>query len=845
MGEPALVAHSDDSIGLLFPRLKPYCIDLLDLLHNPQKDTSFLPKMADLLRRAPAAALQLSLDYTMLPLLLLLDAAVQCRKEKKVDSNGAPSEIRDSAAEGMLMCLEELLKKCQLTSVNQMVVVLKKLTCGALLSPSEASEEFREGIIKCFRAMLLPLQPCSNRSCLCKERVILPTVESITTTFSCHDTLSSYCEENQECLLAFLQSQNAAAAVGHWLSLLLQAAELEALGGHHGSANLRKEAFITLRILVAKVGTADALAFFLPGVVSRFAKAIHVSKNVLSGAAGSTGAIEHALRGLNEFLTTVLDDKSNFHALDVHMNDIMTLPVKENNSIQSVLDALRSLPFNSHVQSTNIAGHLHSEPVKIYSSKDEYEEKITDNGYGTRTLFVHRSKEWLRDTSSNVDKLISAAFPRLCVHPAEKVRKALVDGIRGLLSNCRCTLQRSKSMLLECLCVLVCDDAEIVSVAAQESLESLFALGEKFITKDENSEILMRLVEGLPRVVLGSEETVALTHAQKLLSLIYYSGPDLLVNHLSHSPVNASRFLECMGLCLSHNSRFSGSMNKLIASKPLSTGYLLSIAELKAGNLFCSPRGSINDAVLPVVPQISILQEKDLSNHSKIVEEFPHMPPWFGHVGSQKLYITLAGILRLTGLSIISGHRSDTSLSVIVDQLLDHFRQLISELRLKQYGKEGWRTWYYRHGSGQLLRRAAVAVCMLNEIVYGLSEQSVNTYSKLFQKHRAELMQVKKLAYDDDRPRGHKFQGSAWNIRVTKDIRDHIVLSVGRTLHEYLSTEVWDIPLDQNALLLEDELDLPLHFFQDCIMLHQEIFRYQLEFLIQFVLVILVLIFFF
>lgn len=37
---------------------------------------------------------------------------------------------------------------------------------------------------------------------------------------------------------------------------------------------------------------------------------------------------------------------------------------------------------------------------------------------------------------------------QLCVHPAGKIRKALVDGIGGLLSNCRCTLERSKIMLL-------------------------------------------------------------------------------------------------------------------------------------------------------------------------------------------------------------------------------------------------------------------------------------------------------------------------------------------------------------------------------------------------------------
>ncbi|XP_064979362.1 uncharacterized protein LOC135620357 isoform X3 [Musa acuminata AAA Group] len=370
----------------------------------------------------------------------------------------------------------------------------------------------------------------------------MPTSKSIDGAFVHHNTLSRDCVESLECLLAFLQSQNASAAVGHWLSLLLQAAELEALRGHRGSANLRKEAFLTLRVLVAKVGTADALAFFLLGVVRRFAKALYVSKNMISGAAGSSVAIEQAICGLIEFLIIVLDDKANLHSLEMPVNDIGSLSPMENKSTQSVLEALRSLPLNGHVQSANMTGDSFNQAIN-----DDHKRKIVDHSNGKRNLFVHRSKEWIDETSSNVDKLMSAAFPHLCIHSAEKVRKALVDGIQGLLLNCRCTLQRSKLILLECLCVLVCDDADVVSMVAQESLESLFVLGGKFITKNEISDIFTSLIKVLPCVVLGSDETIALSHAQKLLSLVYYAGPDLLVNYLQ-SPMRAvSSELEVLG----------------------------------------------------------------------------------------------------------------------------------------------------------------------------------------------------------------------------------------------------------------------------------------------------------
>lgn len=103
----------------------------------------------------------------------------------------------------------------------QMVVVLKKLTCGALLSPLEASEEFREGIIKCFKAIFMNLYPCPNDACSCKKISGSPALAE-NREFQGHlDVLSEESKPN-ECLLEFLRSETASAAVGHWLSLLLK-----------------------------------------------------------------------------------------------------------------------------------------------------------------------------------------------------------------------------------------------------------------------------------------------------------------------------------------------------------------------------------------------------------------------------------------------------------------------------------------------------------------------------------------------------------------------------------------------------------------------------------------------
>lgn len=169
----------------------------------------------------------------------------------------------------------------------------------------------------------------------------------------------------------------------------------------------------------------------------------------------------------------------------------------------------------------------------------------------SKSLCVARTKEWIDKTSGNVDNLLSATFPHRAIHPSEKVRKGLVESTGGLLTNCCRTLKRSKLMLLERLCVLTCDDSVLVSMAAHQSIKSLFMLGEKFLNQDEISDLFSRLIESLPRAVFGNEETTAISHAKKLLTLVYYAGPELVVEHLLSSSIKSSRFLEFLMQVLS------------------------------------------------------------------------------------------------------------------------------------------------------------------------------------------------------------------------------------------------------------------------------------------------------
>lgn len=78
-----------------------------------------------------------------------------------------------------------------------------------------------------------------------------------------------------------------------------------------------------------------------------------------------------------------------------------------------------------------------------------------------------------------------------------------------------------------------------MSSTAQDFLECLFSQNLKHVIKHNAAEIFIRNLEKLPRVVLGHEESHAVLHAQQLLTIIFYSGPRLLVDHLQ-SPVWAS-----------------------------------------------------------------------------------------------------------------------------------------------------------------------------------------------------------------------------------------------------------------------------------------------------------------
>ncbi|GFP92753.1 telo2-interacting protein 1 homolog [Phtheirospermum japonicum] len=598
----------------VFFELRQNCIQLLDLLQNPKNDNSSLSQLLRLLQRSQSHSLQPFMDYTFFPLLLLFDAAVNSRssvksdcKDNSLDRNitlEMAHKVSDSVAESGVLCLEEVLKKCHLGSIDQMVVILKKLTHGAMLYPSEASEEFREGVIRCFRALILNLSPCADESCPCKQSGDSPVLrdekelEFLVSRVSKRDIVSG------ECSLAFLQSEAASAAIGHWLSLLLKA-YIEAARGHRGSSTLRVEALITLRVLVAKVGTVDALAFYLPGVVSGMGKILNASRTMISGAAGNTEALDQAVRGLTEYLIIVLEDVVSTSILGAPADEISGQKEKP---LDSFLEELRHLPLKSPVQN-DVSG------------------------------------------------------------PTENLQRGVL--VSGIDTSSRINSDVKVGSLRECLCIFVCDDFEDVSTDARAFFRLLVQSKAKSQVEHDVAEVFSRLVEKLPQVVLGNDESLALSHTRKLLAVTYFGGPRLVADYLL-SPVTAARFLDNFALCLSQNSVFAGSLNKLAITRPSSSSFMHSISEIKA-----------------------IVNAGD--ENSQFFES-----------------------------------ETEGSYSGLIDILLGHLRELVSKLRIKEHCNDSWQSWYKKTGSGHLVRQASTAVCLLNEMMFGLSDQSIISFDRMF-----------------------------------------------------------------------------------------------------------------
>lgn len=172
-------------------------------------------------------------------------------------------------------------------------------------------------------------------------------------------------------------------------------------------------------------------------------------------------------------------------------------------------------------------------------------------------------------------------------------------------------------------------------------------------------------------------------------------------------------------------------------------------------------------------------------------------------------------------------YKSHGHLSIIADIPLGYIRKLIADVRAREYSKESWQLWYNRTGAGQLLHQASTAACIINEMIFGLSNEAVDLFGKIFHKSRVLRSEVQRCNAELTDLKPCSFVEPLWKSKQREGVKSHLIDCIGRIIHEYLAPEIWELPLDHK--FDEQAKDMTLHFFHDTAMLHQAIFYFIFE----------------
>ncbi|GBG85183.1 hypothetical protein CBR_g39748 [Chara braunii] len=402
--------------------------------------------------------------------------------------------------EAVLRCMEVLLGKCPCDSANKLVFLLPSLMKAAALAREEASEEFRHSAVRCLKELLRGLHPPRVSGHMegqeAREGVCTSDDSDDDGDGDRHMVGSGMGRiDRSDCPVAALCSEVMGITVGSLVDLLLKIDEAEVAAGSAGSKSLRTDALGTLRCLVLKLDDGDALAYFLPAMSVRLARAslshiqgkdgrlvaVASAQTKKVGAAWSSAAVREAVSLLGDLLVLILGDTRNTGAL-MPAKSVRTASGSQQadktaeegtvDTVDSALQALRELKMQFGSKEAAADGERDGGGGKESSSSSEVKRKgeevakempVFDGNFRKLVLRVDRNEQWLSETASKLHVLISRCFPLVSLHPSPKVRLALGDTSCRLLTECRLTLKDTVPILLDCLLGLVYDDFPQVS----------------------------------------------------------------------------------------------------------------------------------------------------------------------------------------------------------------------------------------------------------------------------------------------------------------------------------------------------------------------------------------------
>jgi len=470
-------------------------------------------------------------------------------------------------------------------------------------------------------------------------------------------TLRTFCERQggDERAAAF-QSECAAPMVGFTISTLLAIAHEEASAGALGSKSLRSDALLTLDRLIQFIGNADALAFFLPGIVSGLTKVLAAASGIraqVGAGPGGTAAegAEHALGAMSSILTIVMRD-------DLYDDDLIGSEC-ETKSVETLQDALLELVSRSS-RDQESAHHKRQTP--------ESAQQTTVQQVEERSFRVKRDGEWLRNTSLRVETALLAIIPPFIINARASARLATATLAGQLIEHCSRGLgPKVRRKMLECLLTLSGDPW---SQVAAPILENLHVLDDRGYVRADDLENVIR--DGFEALLdaLRQDSSFAIGYLQRLVIALKFTGPSRLKGILFLSP-------------------------KLRQNLCLSVVQCLEI----------TPRASSKERASKAVQLIDLGAAWDLT------QKLPRQPTRLHYFSETSMYTAFATILRILGQAAVA--RTDP---VTEPQIVPVVQFFLSALR---EDSESRRSDDVPKIAGAWQRNATAHVVALNELMQG------------------------------------------------------------------------------------------------------------------------------
>ncbi|CAG9461988.1 unnamed protein product [Pedinophyceae sp. YPF-701] len=478
-----------------FHRLQPVCARLFEQACDARALAGTLEELEGLVRdtdredmRAPGVA-----DFLMWPLLMMMESASGAGGEAAAAGGAADADADGPAfpaaaaservVERVLSCTCAALEQCPCATGEQLVELLGR--AAPLAAAPSAGEEAVLGALECVR---LALGGGPGAADDVEDDGDGAATAGAARSDGGADELAGRLAGMQlaESPVETLREPESAGHLGATLGNLLAVARRECERGARGSPAVRLAAVRAVRALVCAVADGDALAPFLPGLVSGLARCI-VACVGQGGPPPEVGALA-AARPLAETVLALSDsvvhatadatflDGTARRAADAHFGESAptgTGGVKTAEDAMQRLQAMvgRALAGDAASSRMDEDEADVSWPSRSAAARDGPPEDPAD-------LRVDRDVAWVRGAAEKLSRLLPRLLPPLCMHPKPSVRAATAVAVSQMLTRCPLALAPCVATLLEASLELSRDPWARVSAPAVACLERV-AIGEE------------------------------------------------------------------------------------------------------------------------------------------------------------------------------------------------------------------------------------------------------------------------------------------------------------------------------------------------------------------------------